>query len=241
MTKAIGDFPTLPPQNIDCRNNADAIADVPRILSSNALINSVHTTGNPDLGDGQTAPVTMISPSGNYGHDHSGGVWGRPFRRSVCTMSFDNSETYGGDFIGGGFISNAYFAAVSPNTTVDAYCGEFNIFVPPCDPLAGAYNLLGVHAAISGKEQGSVFSADTITLRIHNRTTGDRITLDALSGFGTDPTTKMTYSDDDAQRLSMEQGMMNKIALEAFFHADAGGGLTRTIQIRVSEISFFML
>lgn len=240
MTKAIGDFPTLPPQNLDCRNNADAIAEVPRILSSNALVNSVHTTGNSDLGDGQRAPITMISPSNGYGHDHSGGVWGRPFRRSVCTMSFDNSDLYSPNFLGGGYRSAINFNSVSPDTTVDGGCGEFKLYVPPCDPLNGAYNLLGVQAGISGRFQTNVFSADTVTLEIKNTTTGDSVTLDALDGYSSSSTTYFTHSNSDSQRLNMAQGALNSIQLKAYFHADAGGGLTRTIQVRISEISFFV-
>lgn len=236
MSKAIGDFPTIPPQNLDCRNNADAIADVPRILSANCVMNAVHATGSSAISATQTAPHSMISPSGNYGHDHSGGVWGRPFVRSIATMNLGASEFYSSNFIGGHEVFRAHFTDVPSDTSDTSSAGEGYIYVPPCDELKGAYNVLDLFLVVSLRDHNDVFAADSIELMVTNKTTGDSVSF-SESGVSTNPTNVIFISDADSERLNFQQGQFNRISFQFTWNSDISGGLDRSISARVLEFS----
>jgi len=118
------------------QNGQTGYSDVLAVPAANAATLADHIDGLGTYG-------MPINPSGEYGHDHSGGLFGRPMFVSVA------STTLNPDVFVTGVRQPAKFyflstesAAGGITTAVDGQ--PVPIWVPGCDPIAGAYVRLAI-------------------------------------------------------------------------------------------------
>ena len=81
-----------PPQHLDeslVKNNAPDNADVVRTLAGNAAAVIGYTKGGAKLDDYTPNPAPRCPGHWLHGHDHSGGVYGYPLRRTIAHFDLD--------------------------------------------------------------------------------------------------------------------------------------------------------
>lgn len=156
MTIVSNRWPPMPLSRKATQSEAPGLADIPQALAGNSATLKGHIAGGAAVVDvGNPAPV---NPSGDLGHDHSGGSYGRAQYKSIATISFDDSSFWNNSKwtsdADADRIGNAQYATgndyIRPlrlepesgqpgDTTYTTGKGEFQIWVPPCDLKRGAY------------------------------------------------------------------------------------------------------
>lgn len=159
MTIVTNKWPPMALGKQATQNEEIGFADLPQTIAGNAATMKGHVAGGSVVVDAPNpAP---LNPSGDYGHDHSGGSMGRPFYKSIATISFDDLGVYNQSKWSGSSgdtapdLLNIAADANSNNfnqplrlepeagqpgeTTYTEGKGEFQIWVPPCDLQRGAY------------------------------------------------------------------------------------------------------
>lgn len=138
------------------QSEAPGLADIPQALAGNSATLKGHIAGGAAVVD--VVNPAPLNPSGDLGHDHSGGSYGRAHYKSIATISFDDSSTFNSSKFAWdtnpGAIGSANWAdsgdyirplRLEPesgqpgDTTYTTGKGEFQIWVPPCDLKRGAY------------------------------------------------------------------------------------------------------
>lgn len=217
-------YPTLHSrsQNLEPLEN-----EVVRNPAANLTLLEGHINGAERVGNiGNPAP---LNPSGELGHDHSGGDFGPPLFRSICTVHSDGGETYSSNVAGvtepNVLVLLQFFEALALGKVGarSSPVHEFHPWVPPCVPLTGAYQNLSVCAVLTS--DGALDAADSVWLRITNehrllrKAGGDypymklAISSPGASGVRTD-------SSGSTERLLTVPGGINplKVELEVDIH-----------------------
>ena len=242
MTKVITEIPTLTLSRERVYNNAEMLADIPRILSGNALAQYVHTFGNPDIDADTRALDSMRSPSGAFGHDHSGGNHGRPFRRSVFSYSRNyrdnlgtsNSEEYNANLKQySTTMTDVYFSETAPDFLTKSSSSSIAAFVPPCD-VRGAYNELSFSAKFFKIFSANVNASDDITLTVENITTGSK---SAFTGASLSSSSYLIRDSNDL--LACAQGQINRFRFSMTYTPIASGS-ARSIRVAMTELNLFV-
>ena len=172
------------------------LVDIPRILSGNAVAQYVHTVGDPDVDANTRAPDGLRSPSGAFGHDHSGGNYGKPFRRSIATFSRpfrdDTNRTgYNEEYDTGihQYHSDLQIVcdiSVQPDATSKDTSPIIHFYIPPCD-TRGAYNELSFSCKIfKPYDNGSLGTSDDIDITLKNISNGSSATFSGNALLTTD-------------------------------------------------------
>lgn len=236
MALAQGGFPPLPFPMAQLSSLEPATTDIALRLSANTNTQAGHVAGGQQLA-GEQNPAPR-NPSGDYGHDHSGGHFGRPLFRSVATIAL------GADF-DSGFLSGpaavrhdhenagAGVATRVGGTPVQVWC-------PPCDPQrdVGAYAVLSVSARIEIEGTPSMISGDAVKLIVIQATPGGPVTEVEVPIADGDVTAagwlRMT-SNLRAVAVPMAVGRLNTLAIATKIER-TGSGSSRGATLRVDSI-----
>lgn len=195
MTKSVNKWPPMPLNIKETQNEEIGFSDIPQTLAGNAATIAAHVLGGETV-VGVSNPCPK-NPGGSFGHDHSGGDMGRPFFKSIATISFDdgsffNRQKYGFDtgtgiddnLIGSAIISDANrFQNPVVLQSEGGSPGDsnlrsierqyFSLWVPPCDLRRGAYlncafNLTIAFVPISNVTSNPLLAADTVNILLIN-------------------------------------------------------------------------
>ncbi len=157
MSKIVKPWPPRAPRLSTLYSDADALADIPARLSSNATQLYAHTLGRNV--DDETPAISPRSPeSGALGHDHSGGRYGgRPFFKSV----YNAKE-----------IGSLQVTAGANEETVGVT--SFTAYIPGCDLDGGAYVKLTASCLLDVPAP-TLFAGDEVRFEIVSARQGVRI------------------------------------------------------------------
>jgi hypothetical protein len=222
-------YPTLHSrsQNLEPLEN-----EVVRNPAANLTLIEGHINGAERVGN--IANPAPLNPSGDRGHDHSGGDFGTPLFRSIATVNVDGGETYSSNIAGTTYPNTlCLFQYFSPATlepgkegAISSTSHLFHPWVPPCPPETGAYQNLSVCAVMTS--DGALGASDLVWLRITNqhrllrKPAGDypfmrlAISSPGASGVRTD-------SSGSAERLLTVPGSINPLKCELEVTLDGGG------------------
>ena len=159
MTIVTNKWPPMPLGKKATQNEEIGFADLPQTIAGNAATIKGHICGGDVVIDAPNpAP---LNPSGDYGHDHSGGSYGRGIYKSIATVTFDDGSWYNstlginkltgdartilgnalnndsGDYIKPVFLISEL--GVGGETIGTTNFKDFAVWVPPCDLQRGAY------------------------------------------------------------------------------------------------------
>lgn len=235
MTKAIGGWPLLSPQTRHTWANRDAIADVARQLAANALQMYGHVQGGDLLAENTPAPASMQNPgAGVLGHDHSGGLWGRPLYRDIATFCGDNHDNLGSVETNS---SPWVFTAVSLPAAEESqvFFADFAVWVPGCQPGrdVGAYNSLAWNAKVWISVATNVVTADELHVVLQNKHPGATNEQQLEIANPAAATFRVNASDDE--RLTVVPGEWNRLRLGIDYNP-SGSGSARSLTLVVQDL-----
>jgi hypothetical protein len=219
-----------------CRNNYPAISEFMRSTSGNVatLLGWVYG-GGEIYGSDVTNPAPPSPGHGLRGHDHSGGVHGRPLYRSVATVTLmTGAEVAGAANVSSGEDESLIqFASVAASSTSTLPQGDrFVVDVPGCDegPL-GAYSVLGVTVLAYVQVATNVAALDAFKLVIRNETTDHSVTIEDTS-----VTTTGLAVLRSAASLVMAVGQPNLVHIESASLVTVAGGVSRTLDVALMAL-----
>lgn len=227
--------PSMPPTD-QHKCGRIAWATLPARISADAALLAGMTVGGSYVGG---SPNPCQNWQGGYGHDHSGGYYGRPFQRSICNQRFALPHTTGGNIDGGSGLGytreygDVQQIITPPNETVEGtFISRFRQWIPNCDPDAevGAFHELDGQGMIQ-ESYTNTTGSDTITLRIINHTLGDSTTCSGISA-ATAGNDSFYFSD-----LPCLPGAVNDFEM-VYDITTAAGGSNRTTSILLLDIEF---
>lgn len=229
MTDVTQRFPPQPVPFAKAQNLKPGIAEIVQQSAGMLATLEGHSQGAALIG-GASNPVPL-NPSGDRGHDHSGGEFGRPLFRTVATMTFDDGRTFNSSAMEPGYRAPGaiYVPDAADGLTNASRRIARHIWVPPCDPVEGAYVSLGVAVALYGSglthlDVSSVpIVGDVATLRVWRAVAGAfvvaelDVTSPAVAGQ------KYVASSGVSTRLQMRPGAWNEIVFELELARTTGG------------------
>ena len=235
MTIITARWPPTPVPYARGQNEEAGLAELLMQTAANTASIVGHTVGGQRLVDADNpAP---INPSGDFGHDHSGGEFGRPLFRSVASISFAPvvSSTY---LAGPARSVRLHVTDMAGSATNQSNAPQVLVWVPPCDAKVGAYVWLGVAAALN-LEATALVSGDAIEFVVRSRHprlaalegAERRLTVSSPTSTGS----KVVTSSTSADRLRVVPGAMNPIELLARVVRTSGGS-NRGCRLRVDEL-----
>lgn len=236
MSKIIGDWPCKQPRHADAWSDADARVDLARQLAGNALAMYGHTMAPAILPGNTMYPPDMVSPAtGTPGHTHSGGRDGRPLFRTVCALELAGYTPASGvstNTAAAGFIWTSAPASV----TYNARTPYIPVWVPQCDPMSGAYVVLGVLAICNIRTATNVQATDTLTLTVENLTS--QATRSVAEDFSDPSTTGIQHlSTFGSKVLPVTPGAINLLRLSIDYDPDSGASSSaRTLEGEVMAL-----
>lgn len=240
MTINVSPWPIYPSRLSSVQNEAPGLSEIARRISGNTATMVGHATGADRIVDiGNPAP---LNPSGDRGHDHSGGDFGRALLRTITTWQFGRRDEFTSPGLADdtAFMHIAFPADAGGVTSIFDHPITLPFWVPPCQPGA-AYDNLGISAVVR-VTSASGTAGDTITLRITNRHPGVQIaTVVASSPTATLPSVGAnavanTHLESGAtSRMRVLPGAVNVLVTRWSLIRVAGGGL-RAAQIRLVEL-----
>jgi len=149
MTFHASDWPVPILKLSRVQNGSAAVSEVIAHTAGGTLTMIQHINGEAGLAN--EVIRSPRNPSGEFGHDHSGGYFGRGLFRSVASVCFDNfSHLDPTHVLGNGQSLEIVTPQDGDSTTTDSLSGiDVNIWIPPCPQGAdganrGAYIDLGV-------------------------------------------------------------------------------------------------
>ncbi len=238
MSLMRGSFPPLPFPMKLLSSQQPATADIALRLGANTNIQAGHIDGGDQLaGEQNPAPK---NPSGDYGHDHSGGNFGVPQFRTVAALPlasvFDSSGT--GMLASPAAVrtehdnAGASIATRVGNTPLHLWC-------PPCDPQrdVGAYAVLSVSARVE-VEATSLISGDVVTLVVVQSTPeGPTTEVEVPVADGDVTATGWLRMTSNLREVAvpMAVGRMNTLSI-ATKVARTGSGSSRGVTLRVDSV-----
>lgn len=221
------------------QNEQPLLAEIATVLAGNAAAVVGHTVGGADLqeGDPNHAPR---NPSGDVGHDHSGGEFGRPLFRSVASFHLDDDQTLSVHVAGQTttFILDTPTAGADADNSTEDRRPILYAWVPPCAG-AGAYvdlglNVVGDYSASQGAT--AMQAGDVVKVRftqLHRALLAvaptDAAGLIAAELTLASPQTssagkRMTSTATTSTRLRVVPGSINPIAMSITASRDATAG-----------------
>lgn len=220
MTRTIGVFPPTHLSIERGQNGAPALADVPRALAGNAASVKGLLSGGSTVGSANAAPnPSPRNFSGDYGHDHSGGYFGRPLFRSVATVWLSPIDA---DSVAGMTMLEASTNTGAAGATTRTVAAGPTVWIPPCDPNDGAYRDLAVVVRLeiisTSLEPGDVLTVTIINNTANRRGRNSEATLVIL---GEDSTGVKVAESGVSSRLRCVPGMLNELSFR--FTADRDG------------------
>lgn len=227
------------------RSSVDAVADVPRILSADIASMVGHTDGGSALDATTPNPAPPNPGTGEKGHDHSGGYYGRPLYRTTLSLTCDlgsqdptrNLTTNGDE----GFV-HIQQVAPSEERAAYPYGGPVIAWMPGCDLVEGAYSLQALTCRAVVTDPTNVQSLDGVEIRIRNLHPSMAGTATAFPLPTLTAGTKLVISDsDDGPWVPIVPGVLNPLEVEVRYVASSNGAgppiVYRAIKVRLFEFN----
>lgn len=190
-----------------------------------------HINGGATVGG--TPNPAPINPSGDYGHDHSGGDFGRPFFRSVLAVTMDGTSAVAGVMARG---AGNYLTLPEDEDSRVTSSGlhEIPCLVPPCDPVHGAYVRLGISLRVR-LQSTALIAGDALTLRVWSQWSGEEPQKVTLEVPAPQTTGDKQIEGGEEMRIRVLPGAVNVLHVQAKV-ARTTGGSARGAQIYVREL-----
>jgi len=206
------------------QNGQTGYSDVLAVPAANAATLADHIDGLGTYG-------MPVNPSGEHGHDHSGGLFGRPMFVSVASMTLHGAQGTTGVVYPAKFYQLWIENAPGGTTTVDDG-PTVPIWVPGCDPIVGAYVRLAVRLRVNLVLTGL---QSTDTLEVVAKINDDSYTFTLTNPHTTG--VQIFASASTAQLVGTLPGATNNIMISAKAIRVAGGA-SRACTINVEEVEF---
>lgn len=232
--------PWVPSQLINTRtkNGSGAIAEIPSTLAGNTATMLAHLLGSGLSDNSQILPPK--NGMGSYGHDHSGGVFGKPFYRSIARFNMDAFTSYNAEFSDGSAENKFAFDSKGANVTSSLTGPLLHFWVPPCDPVNGAYVNLGIVTSFKIRST-TLVTGDSIDFRykVWTRGIASENAPQITTITKTVPTSAGFYlaTSGSTQKLRVKPGAVNSVQLEMRVVRDATSG-NRTAEVHWLEHEF---
>lgn len=231
-TKATSLMPIAPVPRSMTRNNKDALAEIIRTLAGNVATMHGHLNGGATLDADTPNPAPLNPGSGLRGHDHSGGIFGRPLFRSVASWALDTHESYSSNITPQQTPTEFSFEAeadaelntVTPITLMG--------WVPGCDPSDGAYQNMALRVLWFVSATSGARAADRLDVRIANDLIPGVVTRLGVTGLNSTGSKIGESASSADERLFVVPGALNplRVSLQLITNATAG---TRQITARL--------
>lgn len=243
MTLAKTSYPPRMLSQLQTRSQQPCVAELGLQLGANLTTHKGHASGGALIGtDANPAPV---NPSGDIGHDHSGGEFGRPFFVSIATLDLAGGIGASDDSVNvitGPSTTRVVHAAVAADIPTVVMGGVLRLWCPPCDKAisTGAYAALAAMARID-LEITALRAADVITLQLRQGTPGlpGATASIVLTGSTTATGIQVAIAGSDAL-LPMLAGAMNTITWSILIaRENAGSARGATLRLDSLELGVF--
>lgn len=225
-------------------NNAEANADIARVLAGNTATLWGHTVGGAMLDDYTPNPAPPAPGTGVPGHDHSGGLFGAPLRRTIAHLDLGvGHEGEPSTDIDGNEDDAPLrfsFTSISASTVDDEFPSTMRIpvWIPHGDPgPAGAYGMLGVRIFAFLDTSTNTASGDELRFTVRNETTGGEVEVADATITGTS-SYKIAQSTGTSDLLKMQPGELNILRVTRIRLTTVAGGSARTVEGLVSSLEF---
>jgi len=217
-TKATSVWPVQGLTRQQVYNNAPLNSDVGRVLAGNVATLHGHVVGLSYL-DEYTPNLAPAAPGhGLKGHDHSGGLFGQPLRRTIAHFDLGEGHEFepASDVDGNEDDVPYRFSLAATASQIDdaIFAGPFlPVWVPHCDPgPTGAYRKLAVRALIRMTTSTETKTNDALRLRVFNMTTGSKVELSDTSI--TNASVYAVFASSSSTLLLMEPGRINTLIID---------------------------
>lgn len=204
-----------------------------------------HTMGGAHIGSDATPNPAPLNPSNEPGHDHSGGIFGRPLFRSVATFSWDDGRSYSSNIDQGVHLGSTVIPTDADGVRTDGFAREFMVWVPPCEtgsdssgvPI-GAYRKLGV--CVTGElDATALVASDVLGLVFERISPAPVATRRKEFVLSTSPTSAGTTfqatSSSLATRTWVDPGAFNYFRIYPYVDRQ-GTGSSRGCTFEIQEI-----
>jgi hypothetical protein len=200
--------------------------------AANLATHEGHIRGGATVGGVENS--APLNPSGDYGHDHSGGEFGRPFFRSICTATGGNGATYNNTQIVNGFPNYLTLDDEAGGVTTVGRNHDVYVAVPPCDPAKGAYRSLGLFVAVH-LQVTALLSGDTLSLDVWvDNGDGPPAGVPNFVLTAADTVGVKTVSSGASTRITVRPGAINRLRIRPKV-VRAAGGSARGARLVVNE------
>ncbi len=241
--KAIPALRPYPLELAKTKNNALALADIPRRIAAGQAWMYGYLSGKDRLDAATPNPAPRSPMTGRPGHTHSGGMDGRALFRSIASVPLDPGNVVTATISENGHLGVVAWSSI-PISEVHEYpivgLGQIPIVVPGCDPDAGAYRDLAVKATFAVRLNTNVVSGDEVVLKFRNlHPSGYGCDLAAVSGMnGSVPSYKTVASaTKGSDTIRAVPGQINVISVSAELTTAPSAG-NRTLSIELLELEF---
>lgn len=242
MTKVVSPTVPVPLDRKRAQNGEDFAAEV---LANGAGVEAWvngHTEGRDYVDADEVTPnPAPRNQHGRFGHDHSGGLYGKPLFRTIASFWVERGDRHSNEWAGQDASEEAFrFASgltIPPSGRKVWETRPFFIYPPNCDPgPLGAYNVLGVALGLDVLST-TLSASDTVTLRFRNLAPsliGSPVEFD----MSTPNAVGDRYIESDGTtRVPMLPGRPNLVTLEIDVETVASGS-TRNITIQLFALEF---
>lgn len=239
MTRTIGLFPPAHLGLARVQNGAPGLADIPRTLAGNSATLKGLISGGATVGSANAAPnPTPRNWSGDFGHDHSGGYFGRPLLRSIATVHLGQIAA---SSIAGATLDEVQPPTAGADATTRSLVRGPSVWVPPCDPHCGAYRELGVTIRVeivsTSLEAGDVLTVGVID---YTTTARERLARADLVILDRDSTGVRVAESGAGAKLRAIPGALNSIGFLVSISRDGtAGDRTATVRLLDLELGVF--
>lgn len=239
-TKATNIWPTQGLDESLVQNNKPDNSDVARALAGNAAAVIGYAHGRATLDDYTQNPAPLCPGHGRRGHDHSGGLFGYPLRRTVSHFDTGNGhEAEPSTDVDGNEneVEPAFSLGATASQTDDQPLAEpvFVVHVPGGDPgSTGAYPLMGIVVVGLITTATNVQAGDELFITIKNKTTGSVITVSDASVTAATLFRAASTGTDDLMAFAV--GVPNVLQVKLISFTATAAAASRTIAGYISSI-----
>jgi hypothetical protein len=241
--KAIPALRPYPLELAKTKNNALALADIPRRLSAGQAWLYGYLSGKDRLDAATPNPAPRSPMSGRPGHTHSGGMDGRALFRSLGSVPLDPGNVISSTISENGHLGVVGWSSI-PISEVHEYpivgLGQVPVVVPGCDPDAGAYQDLAIKATFAVRLATNVVAGDELVLKVRNQhPSGYGCELAAVSGFNGSVPSYHTVSSatKGTDTIRTKPGEVNVLTF-SFELTTAPSAGNRTVSVELLELEF---
>jgi hypothetical protein len=184
-----------------------------------------------DFVDGLGTYGMPLNPSNEPGHDHSGGMFGRPLFITVVSSTLSAGQG------GTGVVYPAKYYVLSVDNAAGGVTTLTNgdpipCWIPGCDPISGAYARMGVRLRIDVLAT-TLLATDTLEVIVKLNDDQYAFTVSSPNTTGV----RYIGSASAAQTIGSHPGATNVYSISAKATRVAGGS-ARACIINVHEIEF---